>query len=411
MKYLYILTLTLLIICDVCYGQAVLFDTLLKRGKAQFKQDLEKPDYNVAINYLEKAVGINPGNAEAYYFLGYAYSRFNSPDAFSIPEMRMPLVLKASAALEKVNKLTPLYKGESVVLDPYSKITSEWGALALCYFANNKRDSAVWAFKEGKKRGGFDEFILSVNRTILNNCSKNSILVPSGDNFTFPLYYLQIIEKLREDVSVIDVSMLNTKWYPRLIERTTQIKFGMAAATLDTVDYAPWADSTISIPVFSTDKKFTWVVKPSYQEKYILRADRIFLSLLIENKFKRDVFFTKGLASDQQLSLNNFLLSYVLLDKLNATNEPPDSNNLFISRVENMVSTFKAVNPNSIDELTPVDCIRSEIFGKLEGARQADWDEKSRGLMRLLKDYLPTNVYPCYSDDIKKWFDYYGLKY
>ena len=76
-----------------------------------------------------------------------------------------------------------------------------------------------------------------------------------------------------------------------------------------------------------------------------------------------------------------------------------------------MISTFKGVNPNSPDEITPVDCIRIQIFGKLEEARKADWDEKSPGLIKLLKDYLPVKTYPIYSENIKKCFDYFGLKY
>jgi hypothetical protein len=343
--------------------------------------------------------------------LGYAYGRFNSSDGATIPEMQMPLVLKASAEFEQVNKLTPLYKGETVVLDPYSKITSEWGALALCYLANNKPDSAVWAFKQGKGRGGFDEFILSINRTILKNCSKNAILISLGDDYTFPMYYLQVVEKLRGDVSMFDISLLSSYWYPKFIEQTTPLKFGIKEPDLDTINYAPWADTIISIPVFKTNKVFSWTVKPTNQEHYVLRGDRILLGLLMENKFKRDVFFTKGFAVDQQLSLDSCLLSYMLLDKLNAKNELPESNDQFVSRAENMVSTFKDVNTNSADELTPIDCIRSQIFDKLAEAQKADWDEKSRGLKKLLNDYLPAKIYPVYTDDMKKCFEYYGLKY
>jgi TPR repeat len=65
MKYLYLLILSL-ILCNVCFGQTESFDTLLNRGKSQFKSDLEKPDYNFAINNLKKAIELNPTNAEAH---------------------------------------------------------------------------------------------------------------------------------------------------------------------------------------------------------------------------------------------------------------------------------------------------------------------------------------------------------
>ncbi len=48
---------------------------------------------------------------------------------------------------------------------------------------------------------------------LLNSCDKNAILFVSGDNETFPLWYLQYCEGIRTDVSIINISYLNTDWY------------------------------------------------------------------------------------------------------------------------------------------------------------------------------------------------------
>jgi len=301
---------------SVVYGQTddykILLDsakTLFKSKESRNREEPDKVDYSQVVSILEKVIKLNPNSTEARYFLGCTFSRINAWDGESMINMHLELVYQASEQFEIVIKQTPKYIDEISLIDPYSKLMSEWGSMAMNYRYHNKTDSAIWAFKEGKKRGGFRDFFLEANKSILDACSQNSILISSGDYLTIPLWYLQTVENYRTDVAVVDISLLNASWYPAFLSRSKSVTFDVSDEALETIDYISWTDTNVTI------NNFSWTVKPSYYG-HLLRGDRLFLSLLKENKFQRDVFFTVGFMEDSRLSLKDYILPLIIVDKL-----------------------------------------------------------------------------------------------
>lgn len=408
MKRIYFLTIYLCITL-LSYSQDTnndRFETLLQMGKEIFTREFDDQNYEEAIRYLEMAVEMQPENTEARYFLGYAYGRLNSKHGVDIVNMSLPRTIKTSEQFEIINKLTPKYEGEYLLIDPYSKITSEWATLSICYDFHNQPDSAIWACEEGKRRGGFSEYYLCNARKILDMCPKNAILFTSGDAMSLPIWYIQLVEKKRTDVAAITRPLLNTVWYPKMLEEKNIISFGLPDMERDTLNYliCHEYDPTISLKIDDGDS-FIWE-KKGHSEDYLYRGDRLFLKILEQNKFRRDVYFTSGLDPEDLLGLDYYMDNHIHIIKLNRAIFESISDKEYDDILSKSLDCIQSINPNSPDEEKDIARIRFSVYERIISCIEKGNVDEGRRLFRILEDKLNRNFPPDKSEHERKNYEY-----
>jgi hypothetical protein len=379
------------------------FQTILDSAKTMFRnaENSGAEDavsiYSKAAILFEQAIELEPRNAEARYFLGYSYSRINSNDGRKMISVNRDLVIKSSEQFQRTIQLSPDYSGDIVIMDPYSKLTSEWGSLAISYQHKNKPDSVNYAFREGKLRGGFSNFMLEVNRCMLDACSKNAILFSSGDNISFPLWYLQKKENYRKDVSVVDINLLNTDWYRKFVGDQNSISFDLPPEALDTLDYQEWTSSEITIG------KFTWLLTPTYEEQYLSSEDQIFLSLLRANKFNREVYFSMFFPVNLMLSLNAHLSPRIVADKVQLSQQKKLDFVAFKKSVKKYLALSKYMNKNSQDELRIFDGIRYNLLITIYEFYNNNEKKRARELLDILDVYADPIKFPFQDKELENY--------
>ena len=85
----------------------------------------------------------------------------------------------------------------------------------------------VGNWDDASRRG--ETFTREWARDLLNSVEPYGVLITNGDNDTFPLWYAQDVEGIRQDVTVAVTSLLNTDWYVRQIIRRPLYEYDESA--------------------------------------------------------------------------------------------------------------------------------------------------------------------------------------
>jgi hypothetical protein len=182
---------------------------------------------------------------------------------------------------------------------------------------------------------------------MLQSVEPYGILITAGDNDSFPLWYAQEVEGIRRDVTLANLSLMNTEWHLRQLRRRVTPDFEPEKSA-KLWQGGSWTKPTNPVfalteqeledsPLYSRTpgsgvSRFGNVVI-TFGDDYLEKSDVAPALLIRDNLGKRPIYFSwsDGPYPDEKLGLSAYLVTQGLVRRLNPTPIAP-SDSIVLSR-------------------------------------------------------------------------------
>jgi len=124
---------------------------------------------------------------------------------------------------------------------------------------------------------------------LLQSCDKNAVLFTNGDNDTFPLWFIQEVDKVRKDVRVVNLSLLNTPWYIHQLKDQMGVPIEMTYDEIDSL-----------VPIRIQGYERIWRVQDEMVRHIVTSGQRA--------RWNPPIYFAMTVADENRLGLEDHLI-------------------------------------------------------------------------------------------------------
>ncbi|MDZ7269079.1 MAG: DUF2723 domain-containing protein [candidate division KSB1 bacterium] len=251
-------------------------------------------------------------------------------------------------------------------------------------------------------------------RNLLSTCAPDAILFTNGDHDTFPLWYMQQVERFRRDVSVVNLGLLHAPWYVRQLQtRPPRVPLPRRAGEPDSLRLRPWPEPRmIHLPItnaaawrdFTTagdsarpPYAMTILVNPTHQGRFLRPQDRLIIDIISANQFQRPVYFGGDVPNENLAGLQPHLRNEGLARRLLPVPGHTEAPELLATNLLTVYRYRNLANPKVyLDDLERgvAEHYRSHFLTLVQHALHRGAREQARALLQRFEQILPETKFP-----------------
>lgn len=197
-------------------------------------------------------------------------------------------------------------------------------------------------------------------RNLLATLPEHAILFTNGDIDTYTPWYYQGVEKLRPDVTIVNLPLLNTPWFvSQLMLNDPDMPLSFASEEISNLDVKPWRDTILYIPTKCDRSDFNipdsiflpdsigFRITPNIADKYLLIQDWIMFQIISQNAWRRPIYFAVTVSNDNLRWVAPYLRREGLAQRLMPIQSPRLNHKILASNLMEKYS-YRGYNDPSI---------------------------------------------------------------